>query len=104
MTTIALLHTHYDKAHLSDVMAKMEELGAPTIRAVWVECHGVWAALEGCHRIRAAHALGFDVKIEEVEYSEETLVSLGLDVQDDDLTVAMVADDVGGARLFNFAD
>jgi hypothetical protein len=30
----------------------------------------LFAALEGCHRIRAAKELGLDVIIDEVEYSE----------------------------------
>jgi hypothetical protein len=100
---IALLHKHFDEAHLEQVKAEMSELGAPTVKAVWMECYGVWAALEGCHRIRAAAALGLEPEIEEVEYCEETtLVSLGLDCQDHDITVANVADDVARATIINF--
>jgi hypothetical protein len=100
---IALLHKHFDQAHLDAVKAEMQILGLPSIKAVWLECHGVWAALEGCHRIRAAADLGLEPEIEEVEYCEETtLVSLGLDCQDHDITVANVADDVARSTIINF--
>ena len=102
---IALIHKHFDQAHLDAVIGEMQTLGAPTIKAVWLECHGVWAALEGCHRIRAAAALGLAPEIEEVEYSEDvTLVSLGLDCEDDTATVASVADDAARATIINFKD
>lgn len=89
---IALVHPHFDEAHLAAVKAEMTILGAPTVKAVWMECWGLWAALEGCHRIRAAADLGLTVEIEEVEYSEDTTSEdLGLDLQDV-LTVAEIAD------------
>lgn len=72
-TTIALLHKHYDEAHLAKVISEMELLGAPTIKAVWMECWNMWVALEGCHRLRAAHALGLDPIIDEVEYSDDEI-------------------------------
>ena len=68
---IALVHNHYSEEHLKEVIAEMRELGAPTIKAVWVECWGIWAAIEGCHRIRAAAALDLLPEIDEVEYSED---------------------------------
>lgn len=101
-TTIALMHKHYDVQHLADVVAQMQVMGAPTIKAVWLECHGVWAALEGCHRIRAAAKLGLAVEIDEVEYDDGvTLVELGLDCQDPTITVADVADAASSATLIN---
>jgi len=102
---IALVHQHFDPAHLEAVKSEMQALGAPTIKAVWMECYGVWAALEGCHRVRAAAALGFVPEIEEVEYDEEaTLASLGLDCEDEEITVAQVADDAHRAMLVSFDD
>lgn len=96
---IALIHNHYDKAHLEAVKAEMAVLGAPAIKAVWMECWGVWAALEGCHRIRAAADLGLTVEIDAVEYSEDvTSEDLGLDLQDV-LTVAEIADAACNATI-----
>lgn len=57
MTTIYAIHgTDADK--LSGVIAEMEALGAPTIRVV--DCGDHYMALEGSHRLAAAHALGLD--------------------------------------------
>jgi len=55
---ISLLHNHYSPEHLEEVKAEMIKRGAPRIRAIWSEINGEWMAVEGCHRIRAAHALG----------------------------------------------
>ncbi len=100
---IALIHKHYDQAHLEAVKAQMIEMGAPTIKAVWMECYGAWAALEGCHRIRAAASLGLEPEIEEIEYDEEmTLTDLGLDCDDESVTVAEVADQSARATIINF--
>lgn len=82
---IALVHNHYDPDHLAAVIGEMMVLGAPTIKAVWMEVYNHWAALEGCHRIRAAKALGLTPEIEEVAYSDDPC-----DV--DGMTVAEVAD------------
>lgn len=68
---IALVHKHYDESHLEEVKSEMIKLGAPKIRAVWMEALGHYAAIEGCHRIRAAKALGMIPEIIEVEYSDE---------------------------------
>lgn len=100
---IALVHTHFDAAHLERVKAEMLNLGAPVIKAVWMECYGVWAALEGCHRIRAALALGLTPEIEEIEYSDEiTLAELGCDDSGEDYTVAAIADDAHAAIILEF--
>lgn len=50
-----------DAAKLEAVKAEMQELGAPTIRVV--NCGDYFMALEGCHRIAAAHDLGIDPKL-----------------------------------------
>jgi hypothetical protein len=66
MLTIALLHVEYNKVHLEEVKKIMEVKGAPTIRAIWSDMHGIWLAIEGCHRIRAAKELGLIPKIKDV--------------------------------------
>ena len=94
---IALVHNHYDEAHLAVVIEEMKTLGAPVIKAVWMECYGHWAALEGCHRIRAAKALGLTPEIDEVEYSDDPC-----DV--DGMTVAEVADRSRESDVIEFED
>ena len=90
---VILLHEHYDDGHLAQVIEEMRSLGAPRIRAAWVECYGAWVALEGCHRLRAAHALGLSPELVPVEYDDETTPGdLGLDWQDSDSRIAAVID------------
>jgi len=55
MKTIFTIHAPKAK-HLAKVKAEMIAMGAPTIRVV--DCGDYLMALEGCHRIAAAHALG----------------------------------------------
>jgi hypothetical protein len=100
---IALVHQHFDAAHLEAVKEKMLELGAPKIKAVRMDCYGFWVALEGSHRIRAAKKLGFMPKIEEIEYSEVvTTQELGLDFGGDIWTVAQIADTASNAKVICF--
>ena len=100
---IALLHGGYDAQKLEAVKAEMQTLGAPTIKAVWMDCYGHWAALEGCHRIRAAKALGLTPIIEEIEYSEDvTLDDVGCDQSGDGCTIAQVCDDSCRAEIIAF--
>jgi hypothetical protein len=101
---ITLVHSHFDGKHLIEVMTEMLTLGAPIIRAVDLG-DGEWQALEGCHRIRAAHALGLTPIINEVEYSETVTVNeLGLDFQDE-WTVAQAVDGwQHDRRTFEFED
>lgn len=47
-----------DPEHLAVVMAEMRVLGAPIIRAMWSDADAGWQAIEGSHRLAAAHALG----------------------------------------------
>lgn len=93
---IALVHEHYDDAKLEAVKAEMISLGAPVIKAVWVECYNRWQALEGCHRIRAAKALGLVPEIEEVEYSDDSAESIGVEGE---WTIDQVCDDNGNAEI-----
>jgi len=55
MTTIYAIHAPRAD-HLEAVKADMAKLGAPTIRCV--DCGDHLMALEGSHRLAAAHALG----------------------------------------------
>lgn len=68
---IILSHDHFDADHLKAVIDEMRVVGAPTIKAVdMTATWGAYVALEGCHRIRAAAALGLTPVIEEVEWSD----------------------------------
>lgn len=84
----------------------MEILGAPSIKAVWIECYNAWVALEGCHRIRAAFDLGLIPEIEEIEYSEdETLTNVGVDHDcGDDCTIADVCSDAYKNQMIHFEE
>ena len=72
MTMIYAIHsTNAD--HLATVTAKMETLGAPTIRVV--DCGDHYIALEGSHRIAAAHALGMEPILE--IYDQDDVIEIG---------------------------
>jgi hypothetical protein len=64
-------HRLPEENHLDAVTQEMERLGAPTLKAVWLDGYQAWMALEGSHRIAAAQALGLTPEIEEVEYDPE---------------------------------
>lgn len=67
MTTIYTIHApEADK--LEAVKREMETLGAPTIRVV--DCGDYLMALEGCHRIAAAHDLGIDPEFVVIEQDD----------------------------------
>ena len=101
---IALVHSHYDPAHLEEVKNQMLTLGAPNIHAVWMECYGHWAALEGCHRLRAAHELGLTPNIIEVEYSDEMCSTvLGYD-GDEDYQISDVCDESHRSVILSFKE
>ncbi|MEO0035370.1 MAG: hypothetical protein RLZZ501_1393 [Pseudomonadota bacterium] len=94
MTTIILPHNHFDADHLAAVTIEMQGLGAPAIKAVWMECHGAWVALEGAHRLRAAHALGLTPEIEEIEWSDTvTTDEVAPGSYDDTWTIEQICDD-----------
>ena len=94
---IALVHKHFNEKHLEEVKTEMIKLGAPVIKAVWMECYGHYAALEGCHRIRAAKDLGLTPEIEEVEYSDELV-----DGMDGEWTISEIADDSYKSVIIEF--
>ena len=79
---IVLLHDHYSDKHLAEVMDEMRTLGTPVLRAIWSEGHGCWYALEGCHRLRAAHSLGLMPMIVAVDEDDEISEDTGYDLAD----------------------
>jgi len=93
---IALLHKHFNKDHLEEVKAEMAVMGAPVIKAVWLEHLDLFAALEGCHRIRAAKELGLNVIIDEVEYSEE---AIEMNEFGDTALISEICDDAAHAEI-----
>lgn len=97
---IALTHNHFDADHFIAVKAEMATLGAPTIKAVRLD-GDLYAALEGCHRLRAAFELGLTPEIEEIEYSDGLVSSLGLGMQDD-VTIADICDAVARKKVLVF--
>lgn len=83
MSYVVLIHKEYSQDYLLKVIEKMKELGVPMIRAFYDEFEDVYIAVEGCHRIRAAKALGiepewiildldeyYDMDVEEPEWSD----------------------------------
>ena len=105
--TIALLHDHYTQDHLTEVQAEMVTMGAPEIKAVWMDCYDMWAALEGCHRIRAAHKMRLTPVIIELEYNDVADLdcndpSLGLDMDNPGTTIAEMIDDCHRRKQFDF--
>lgn len=58
-----------DADHLNAVTDEMLTLGAPTIRVV--DCGDYYMALEGSHRLAAAHALGLVPELVILEQDEE---------------------------------
>lgn len=67
MTTVYLLHNHFDQDHLNAVVAEMKVMGAPTIRAYDLGFDNLIQAIEGCHRLRACEVLGITPNIELVD-------------------------------------
>lgn len=92
---IALIHSHYDNDHLQEVKKEMQELGAPSIRAIWSDLYGMWLAVEGCHRIRAAADLG--IVPDMVDVSDEHSIVIELDGEDIEVDVADLAVELSDA-------
>lgn len=65
-----------ETAHLDAVKADMLRLGAPTIRVV--DCSDYYMAIEGSHRLAAAHALGIMPVLEVIEQDDV------IDISDED--------------------
>jgi len=96
---VILIHDHYTEKHLAEVREQMKALGAPKIHAVWMECWNAYAALEGCHRIRAAKELGLTPEIVPVEYGEHW-------TNDDGYTfeISELIDDAAHRVMIDFED
>lgn len=71
INTVYLIHAP-DPDHLKEVKAEMQRLGAPTIRVV--DCGDYYMALEGAHRLTAAHELGLAPNL--VVYDQEVEIDV----------------------------
>jgi len=103
---IYLVHDHYDEEHLAEVKAEMEALGAPTVRVIDMG-EGIYAALEGCHRLRAAAALGITPDLNVLDYDavaelDVTDPALGLDLDNPGMTVADLVSDFNRRQYVTF--
>jgi hypothetical protein len=78
-----------DPIHLAKVQEEMLTLGAPRVRAVYDG--EVYWAVEGTHRLAAAHALGLLPEIEVIEYNDD-VISVQVDGYDEDVVVSEWAD------------
>jgi hypothetical protein len=67
MTTIYAIHAPVAEK-LEMVKREMEDLGAPVIRVI--NCGDYYMALEGSHRLAAAHALGLEPELMIFEQDE----------------------------------
>ncbi len=92
---IALYHSHYNQDHLKAVQAEMQKRGAPTIKAIWSEVYNMWMAVEGCHRIRAAKALGLTPKIDDI--SNQDTVIIQIDGDDEEVSITDLAEELTDA-------
>lgn len=71
MKTIYAIH-RTDPAKLAKVKAEMARLGAPTIEVV--DCGDHYRALEGSHRLAAAHELGIEPEL--VIYEQDDVIDI----------------------------
>lgn len=99
---IILYHNHYDADHLAAVQSEMEALGAPTVQAIWLEAYGAWMALEGCHRLRAAQALGLTPEIIAVEWDGDRPVADYVADVRDEISIEQVTDDAHRREMLTF--
>jgi len=100
---VALMHDHFSAKKIEDVKQQMAVIGSPVIKAVYLECYDIYAALEGCHRLRVAHELGIDVIIDEVAYSDLMLSDIGcLDEFGEDYTISEICDDAYRNIILDF--
>ena len=90
--TVALVSNGFNKEKLEAVKKEMALLGAPVISAVWMEVYNCFAAMEGCHRIRAAKELGLTPIIKEIEYSDEMASTISGYDGDEDYPISELCD------------
>lgn len=72
MPTVYAIHAP-EAEKLEEVMAEMETLGAPSIRVI--NCGDYYMAMEGSHRLAAAHELGIDPELVIYEQDDEIDIS-----------------------------
>lgn len=104
---VALVHTEFRFSHLEKVMAEMGRLGPPAIRAVWREDLGMWAALEGCHRLRAAVKLDLVPEMQEIEYTPGMTwddAGMGRECIKYEITLDKVVADAGREHVVGFGE
>lgn len=96
---IALIHDHYNNDHLNAVKNYMQKTGSVKIKAVWIECWDMYAAVEGCHRLRAAKELGITPEIVEVEYSDDMIDDAN---NESPLQISAICDDAWRSTILTF--
>ena len=101
---IALYHKHYNEQYLEAVKSEMQTLGTPVIRCIWSEVYEMWMAVEGCHRLRAAKALGVMPVIQDI--TTDATATIQRDEEDTVVDVTQLAaeltDDVWKAEIIEF--
>lgn len=102
MTTIAAPHpVESTTEHYAAVKAEMAERGAPEIRAVWCESHGIWLAIEGSHRLAIAKELGLLDDVTIVDVTEASEIEHDLQDYDSPCAPADLADWLLDERRLN---
>lgn len=94
---IALYHSHYEEDHLEAVATEMKTLGAPEIKCIWSECYGMWLAVEGCHRLRAAQLLDITPQISEIDLEDNETTTIQIDGEDVEVNTIELAIEVTDA-------
>jgi hypothetical protein len=72
MPTVYAIHAP-EAEKLETVKSEMEAMGAPTIRVI--DCGDYYMAMEGSHRLAAAHELGIDPELVIYEQEDEIDIS-----------------------------
>ena len=104
---VSPVHAEYRLSHLEKVKEEMLVLGPPKIRAVWCEDRGVWAALEGCHRLHAALELGLEPIIVPVDYEPGMTwsdVGMGHDYIAGAISLSKVVENAGTFYVIGFGE
>ena len=99
MTEVYAKHEPYwETGHLARVVSEMETQGSPTIRVI--QRDGKYYALEGSHRLAAAHFLGVEPKlVEEITDIDGTTEEFW-----DRISAGLPCYSFGRVRLLRLAD
>lgn len=105
---VYLVHSHFDKCHLEEVKAEMAELGTPRIRVIDMG-EGLYAAIEGCHRLRAAAALDLTPELDILDYNaiadlDVTDPALCLDLDNPGMTISDLVSNFNRRAWLEFGD